>query len=53
MDKQTRMHTKCYYYQELISAAKQRKETLVLTVVEFQNPNNTINGKLLITFTSF
>ena len=26
---------------------------IVLTIVEFHNPNNSINGKLLITFTSF
>ena len=36
-----------------LEALQRSVKLIVLTVVEFHNPKNTINGKLLITFTSF
>ena len=34
-------------------AAQRSVKLIVLTIMEFHYPNNTINGKLLITFISF
>ena len=47
----------CLLYAALVTGAHKRCKAaqrsvklIVLTVVEFHNPNNSINGKLLITF---